>query len=1005
MNKLYIVLSKNNPDFKNILNFYFRNLEFDIIFNQQIKNIKGNILLFKTEGYPLIGQFHKINEIIKSNEVIFLSDDSNIFYVPAKLWSVDESSNIVINSSNETNKKMSIFDTKNPYSKLKHEKYEKIGENYNYLYNSCIKNDSKFINIYNKNLSLKSIVDFLNVEKIKNNFILMVLFINKNNVDIISKIADIKYKYIRYILVLEDRFYMNEKDIETLIKSLLKKRKYVMLSNLISLYANIINIGLCFENIIFSDKMLDFNMIDQQMNTNKYQFNKDYISIPLNNFSLIPFLSSKKYPVRNRDDFIKYLICFSIDKFYDKLLLDDIYDEKFKKYKNIKLINKTNYDIIERNLLLIKDYDSLLNLINDKINKNYDVNRHHELILKKITISILTEKENTIEKNLISTLVGFTDLNLLETIAHLIDRTKFSQIKGLIWFKILTKIENDLNKKISVLSKCLLNEQSKENFIKLCDFFIGDNKLIEFIIEKKLQQSFILAMLNQSIIQNNDEQIVEKINIIFEKLYPNFSNLTNIDSLLNQTFNQNAKSNLIFNNFIISNAIKFDSYYKSYDDFIKNRQRIKNNLVKIIENIKFTTELDKIVWFRIGNFELSYQGVPSADIFQLKAQLVRKICPELNYKIDTNFKNNKIKVWFHASQINRQHSVYKDRHQVIKGLSEDPRFNVYFSTFDPLHSDVKYSFGKAKHIILPRDLKKIKDLLTKEKIDILVFCEIGMDATSQFMSFMKLAKIQCNTWGHSDTSGIDSIDYYFSSKLYELPYEQAQTHYSEKLILQNSLCTSYVNPCSRHNISTFKSRAHFGFTNDCVIYFCAQSLFKLNPLYDDYIIQILKNVEKSIIVFLEGKDKAKIIQRFDNAGIGHQIKFAPMMEHFVYMNLIHISDVFLDVFPFGGCNSSFEAFSLGKVVVTRPSIMINGRFTTGFYKKMGLEHMIMNSKDEYINFAIKLGNEPTYRKNLEKEVRENSPKLFLDKETIEEWKNDLVKIYSDYENNIIPNFD
>ena len=44
----------------------------------------------------------------------------------------------------------------------------------------------------------------------------------------------------------------------------------------------------------------------------------------------------------------------------------------------------------------------------------------------------------------------------------------------------------------------------------------------------------------------------------------------------------------------------------------------------------------------ISNFFLSYQGIPSNDIFSIKSQLMRKLCPELNFSIDTNFKNEKI---------------------------------------------------------------------------------------------------------------------------------------------------------------------------------------------------------------------------------------------------------------------------------------------------------------------------------------------------------------------------
>jgi predicted O-linked N-acetylglucosamine transferase (SPINDLY family) len=79
--------------------------------------------------------------------------------------------------------------------------------------------------------------------------------------------------------------------------------------------------------------------------------------------------------------------------------------------------------------------------------------------------------------------------------------------------------------------------------------------------------------------------------------------------------------------------------------------------------------------------------------------------------------------------------------------------------------------------------------------------------------------------------------------------------------------------------------------------------------------------------------------------------------------------------------------------------MINGRFTTGFYKKMDLEEYVCNSKEEYIDFAIKLGNDKEYRQSIEKKISEKKDCLFSDKESIQEWKDDLIKIYDDFHNN------
>jgi protein O-GlcNAc transferase len=118
------------------------------------------------------------------------------------------------------------------------------------------------------------------------------------------------------------------------------------------------------------------------------------------------------------------------------------------------------------------------------------------------------------------------------------------------------------------------------------------------------------------------------------------------------------------------------------------------------------------------------------------------------------------------------------------------------------------------------------------------------------------------------------------------------------------------------------------------------------------------------------------------------------MHHFDFLNLMNISNIVLDIYPFGGCNSSMEAFSLNKVIVTQPSQMINGRFTRGFYTKMGLDNLICNNKEEYIELAVRLGLDNKYRDNLENNIKENKNVLFMDKDTINEWKNDLKKLYN-----------
>ena len=119
-----------------------------------------------------------------------------------------------------------------------------------------------------------------------------------------------------------------------------------------------------------------------------------------------------------------------------------------------------------------------------------------------------------------------------------------------------------------------------------------------------------------------------------------------------------------------------------------------------------------------------------------------------------------------------------------------------------------------------------------------------MDGATHTLANFRLGKVQFNTWGHSDTSGMEMIDYYVSSKLYELPYEESQNHYSEKLILQNSLCTSYVNPTESYVLDN--PRSFYGLSKNEFIILCPQSLFKIHPDFDEYILKYYIKIQMSL---------------------------------------------------------------------------------------------------------------------------------------------------------------
>lgn len=971
------------PNKDNILfiNYFFIYNKYKLILLSDFKKefIKNNTYLFiDSLVYPIKFFIKKLKKLIENKiDFINLSDDSNVYLVNgSNITFVENEINI-----KKTNKKIILFN----------KNYNKIDNivppfdlNFDYLF---LLNHKTYDSKINLSIAYKAYEKYLaNIVK-ENCCFNFVLFVN-NIVELRTVLP--KYKFYRLTLF---HCFKNEDDIMEL-------KLFCMKNKILSCYytKNRIFYGfktIWFEKIVLINNLSELNdtLINKLNSYHKFYENlvlKNCLSIKSSDFVLIPF----NYKTTIDYDFLNivknYMYCNLKNCYY------------YKKYNNkYMLVFKQLDKFKESQLMNIRDYITITNDIDNQIKMNYDINKLGHLLIKKVSIGSLckNEKDLLIDMDLI-----IDSLNNYEYLNDLV--ILFSYVKNQnIITKLYTKVlKLGIDKKITMVTlKCFkslitsnINETTLDVIFDFLDYLHSKDQIKTLGLNEN-NIKFIITTLFYSVSKfYENKNIMSKFKNLISTFF-DFNDLTNINSLIKFEKDNRQKENnltsLSLIHFLIFITTDFSAFYSTTEEFLNKRNEIKNNILLLLEKDLPTCGINDIMFVPVSNFYLAYQGIPSNDIFTLKTKLIRKLCPELNYKINTNFTNKKINICFHSNFLTRWHSVFKDRHQIIKELANKPEYNVFFSTYDELNNDVKYLFGNAKHIILGnKNLKEISELFTDMKLDVLVYCEIGMDPKSFFLAFMKLAKIQINTWGHSDSSGIDTIDYFFSSKLYELPYEESQTHYSEKLILQNSLCTSYVNPLSRYNILKFKNRYEYGFTDEVKIFFCAQSLFKFNPIFDNYIVEILESNSNFILVILNNESKQKVISRFNNKNITSRIHIFPGMDHFNYLNLMNISDIILDPYPFGGCNSSLEAFSLGKIVITHASNMINGRFTAGFYKKMELENLITNSKDEYINLALTFANDIKYKIFIENQIKEKANVLFNDQESIDEWDNDIKKI-------------
>jgi predicted O-linked N-acetylglucosamine transferase (SPINDLY family) len=257
-----------------------------------------------------------------------------------------------------------------------------------------------------------------------------------------------------------------------------------------------------------------------------------------------------------------------------------------------------------------------------------------------------------------------------------------------------------------------------------------------------------------------------------------------------------------------------------------------------------------------------------------------------------------------------------------------------------------------------------------------------MNAQTVKMAGLRLAPVQCTAWGHPVTSGIPTIDYFLSSELMEP--KNAQEHYSERLIRLPNIGVAYPKP---EDIPTIKkSRADFGLPDEAVIYLCCQAPFKYLPQHDYIFAEIARRLPQARFVFLRGRLLSKRLERaFAEVGLKSQdyCLFLNIPKRIDYLTINLISDIFLDTLSWSGGNTSLEAIACNLPIVTCPGEFMRGRHAYAFLKMLGVTDTIAQNEAEYIDIAVKLGLDPTWRCHIAERMKARQDYLYDDKACVE----------------------
>jgi predicted O-linked N-acetylglucosamine transferase (SPINDLY family) len=270
-----------------------------------------------------------------------------------------------------------------------------------------------------------------------------------------------------------------------------------------------------------------------------------------------------------------------------------------------------------------------------------------------------------------------------------------------------------------------------------------------------------------------------------------------------------------------------------------------------------------------------------------------------------------------------------------------------------------------------------------DELHLLVFLDVGMSPYMAQLAALRLAPITCAAWDYPVTSGLPSLDYFLSSEAMEP--ENAQDHYSEKLVLLPGLGVHYAKPVIPIGL-LFKSRQDFGIREDAVVYLISQSVFKSLPAQDQLFAQIARLVPNSQFVFLVTNEivRSDLERRLGRAFAAVGLKAAdhcvllPEMAKLDYWNLHLNADVVLDTTGWSGGVSTFEAVALGSPVVTLPGSLMRGRQSSAILSCLDVTETIAQTQDEYVKIAVRLGRDALWRQNIVERMAHGHSRLYSD---------------------------
>jgi len=402
---------------------------------------------------------------------------------------------------------------------------------------------------------------------------------------------------------------------------------------------------------------------------------------------------------------------------------------------------------------------------------------------------------------------------------------------------------------------------------------------------------------------------------------------------------------------------------------------------------RFAAEPAQVLSLAWENFTLAYQGEDDRALQEGYAAFVaglgraaspRHYAPRPRR---TPAKGERVRVGFLSSFL-RDCTVGKYFRSWLTDLDRG-RFEVfaYYTGHlrDEVSADLAARLEHHRHVLDAPE--RVADAVLADRLDVLVYPDVGMDTASYLLTGMRLAPVQCAGWGHPVTTGSRAIDWFLTCGEMEPP--GAEAHYTEALARLPGIGTRYAKPSGMSH----RARAELGLPEAAHLYLCPQSLFKIHPDNDALFARVLAADPEGVLVFIRDHDApltehfaARLARALEAQGLSGAARtlFLPRLAHGDYLRVNALCDAMLDTLHWSGGNTSLDAFAAGLPLVTLPGRFMRGRQSLAMLRRAGLEELVAQDEAHYVHLATRLANDRPWREAMSHRVRGGARRLFDD---------------------------